>query len=345
MKPLAGPLAKLIAFATVTVLATYVLAATITNRGFDETTSYRAQFTDVTGLVEGDDVRIAGVRVGQVKDIKVVHRDTAEVKFTVRADRTLPKGVLAKIRYRNLVGQRYVALSEGPGPTGRMLSEDALIPIAQTEPSLDLTVLFNGFQPLFQALNPQDVNRLSFEIVQVLQGEGGTVESLLGHTASLTTTIAEKDAVIGQVIDNLNTVLATVGQRDAELADLITQLRLFVSGLSADRTAIGNSLADIDDLASSTASLLDKTRPALADDIQQLGATARVLAQHKDVLDGYLKRLPTKLNTITRTASYGSWFNFYLCSLDGRVALPGLPITDNLPANLRIAVDQARCAR
>jgi phospholipid/cholesterol/gamma-HCH transport system substrate-binding protein len=281
--------------------------------------------------------------VGRVTGIRVVRHRLAEVSFTVRDDQPLPAGTIARVRWRNLVGQRYLALSQGPGEVGRMLPPGGLIPLEQTEPALDLTVLFGGFRPLFQALDPAQVNRLANEIIQVLQGEGGTVDDLLAHLGSLTSTIAQKDAVIGQLVDNLNTLLGTVSQRDAELAGLVTELRRFVSGLAADSAAIGNSLSDIDRLASTTADLLDSGRPALRDDIAQLGRTAKILGDSSDVVADVIRRLPGKLETITRTASYGSWFNFYLCSLDGRVALPGLPVTGDLPANLRVAIDQARC--
>ena len=127
----------------------------------------------------------------------------AEVRFTVDAARTLPASVTATIKYRNLVGQRYIALAQGTGPVGRTLAAGQTVPLAHTTPALDLTALFNGFKPLFQALAPEDVNQLANEVVQVLQGEDTTVDSLLAHTASLTTTLAAKDEVIGQVIDNL----------------------------------------------------------------------------------------------------------------------------------------------
>ena len=194
-------------------MAAYVLVTTITNAGYGEQLTYRAEFTDVAGLVEGDEVRIAGVRVGQVTGIGLAeeHRDrpVAEVELEVSADVPLPAAVEATIRYRNLVGQRYIALTEGEGSGGETLDEGAVIPLAQTTPALDLTVLFGGFQPLFQALSPADVNRLSFEIIQVFQGEGGTMESLLAHVGSLTNTLADRDHVIGSVIDNLTTVMGT----------------------------------------------------------------------------------------------------------------------------------------
>ena len=98
-----------------------------------------------------------------------------------------------------------------------MLAEDATIPTDRTFPALDLTVLFNGFKPLFAALTPADINKLSFEIVKIFQGEGDNIEGLLGNTASITQTLASRDKVIGELIDNLNDVLGTVASRDKEL--------------------------------------------------------------------------------------------------------------------------------
>ncbi len=347
MTGIARPLIKLIIFGLVTVLATYLLISTITNQSFGDQTSYRAQFTDVTGLVEGDDVRIAGVRVGTVEAISVVERNLAEVRFTVQASTPLPESVEVLVRYRNLVGQRYLALSEGAGSGGSTLAADDLIPVGQTTPALDLTALFGGFRPLFQALAPEDVNRLSFEIIQVFQGEGDTVDSLLGHVASLTGSLADKDAVIGSVVENLNLVLGTVANRDVQLDGLIVSLQQFVTGLSSDRQAIFDSLITINDLALTTASFVEEARPPLAADIEALGALAEGLADNGTTIEDTLAFLPFKLETITRTATYASWFNFYMCSAGGTVTLPGAgPVTlDSFPppGELNPETTAARC--
>ena len=316
-------LIKLVAFIVVTVLATGLLAATIGNLRFGGTTSYQALFTDATGLLKGDDVRIAGVRVGEVDGVAVArkgNRSVARVTFNVDSDRPVAVSTRAQIRYRNLVGQRYVALSEGAG-SGRALTEHGTIPLRQTQPALDLTVLFNGFKPLFAALNPQDVNAFAMEIIKTLQGEAGDVNSLLGHTASLTSTLADRDAVIGRTIDNLNAVLGTVDERGKQLSTLISELQRFVSGLATDRAAIGASLTNIANLADATAGLVKEGRPAIRADVKELGAVAGNLDDNKKVVAGVLQRLPNKLDTITRTATYGSWFNFYLCDFEGRVIL------------------------
>jgi phospholipid/cholesterol/gamma-HCH transport system substrate-binding protein len=316
-----APLVKLAIFAAVTLMLTALLAQTLGSLSSGGVT-YRARFTDVTGLLPGDDVRVAGVRVGQVSRIQVVDNSVAEVAFTVDPDVPVATSVRAKIRYRNLVGQRYVALTEGPGE-GRPLRADGLIPLAQTAPALDLTVLFNGFRPLFTALTPDDVNKLAYEIIQVLQGEGGTVADLLQRTASLTNTLADRDAVIGRVITNLNRVLETLATRDKNLDQTISQLQQFVSGLAADRTAIGDAVTNLADLTGATASLLRDARPALAADVRGLGSLAGTLNRNSAVIDGTLGRLPERYESLTRVASYGAWFNFFLCDFDGRVAVDG----------------------
>jgi phospholipid/cholesterol/gamma-HCH transport system substrate-binding protein len=325
LRGLAGPSIKLVIFGLVTVLASYVLISTITNAGYGKQLSYKAQFTDVAGLVKGDEVRIAGVRVGQVTDIGLSpkqDRPTAEVTFQVSADVPVPTSVQATIKYRNLVGQRYISLTEAKGSAGRTLKDGDLIPLAQTKPALDLTTLFGGFRPLLQALSPADMNRVSFEIIQVFQGEGGTVESLLNHVASLTSSLADKDALIGSVIDNLNSVMGNVAARDKQLSDLVVSLQQFVTGLAGDRDAIFNSLQTIDTLATTTSGFLQDARPPLAADIQGLGKLAGNLADSKSVLEGFLQLAPTKIDSITRTAINGSWFNFFMCSSSGYVVVP-----------------------
>jgi virulence factor Mce-like protein len=329
LRGLAGPLVKLTIFALVTVLASYVLVTTITNAGYGDQLTYRAEFTDVAGLVEGDEVRIAGVRVGQVTGIGLADpatgkddRPVADVELEVSKDVPLPAAVHATIRYRNLVGQRYIALTEGEGSSGETLDEGAVIPLAQTTNALDLTVLFGGFQPLLQALSPADVNRVSFEIIQVFQGEGGTMQSLLAHVGSLTNSLADRDHVIGSVIENLTTVMGTLADRDQQLSDLVVSLQQFVSGLSEDRNAIFDSLQTIDALATATSDFLEQARAPLAADIEGLGELSNNVAETGDLVEKFLQTAPTKLDLTTRTAINSSWFNFFMCRAGGTVTLP-----------------------
>ena len=334
-------LIKLIIFALVTLVTFGTLAATIANISFGDRSTYTAVFSDVTGLATGQDVRIAGVRVGEITKIGIdKDRTSAIVDFRAARSSVLTRGTIATIKYRNLVGERYLALSQGPGPATPLRDGDTLAR-DHTRSALDLTVLFNGFKPLFAALSPKDVNDLSAEIISVLQGEGGNINSLLTRTASLTSTLADRDQVIGRTITNLNAVLGTVDAHDKALGDLLDQLQRFVSGLAGDRTAIGTSLTNINNVAGQTADLLANGRPGIKADVANLGLLTTLLNKPSNTaaFEKFLATSPGKLETLTRTATYGSWFNFYLCRFNGTVVLP-----DGATTSPSYAVTSARCS-
>ena len=271
---------KLGIFIVITTIATAMLAVTIGNLSFGSTREYKAVFSDATGVTAGDDIRIAGVKVGNVTGVEIVNRTQARVSFKVDADAPVTEGSTATIRYRNLVGQRYIALTQGTGGT-EALQTGGTIPLSRTKPALDLTVLFNGFKPLFQALSPSDVNKLAYELIQVFQGEGGTLEGLLQRTASVTNTLANRDDVIGALIENLNTTLQILGDRQGQLSDLVVQLRRFVGGLSDDREAILGSLDSISALSVQAADLVTGIRPSLVYDIKQLRQVAGTIYKNR----------------------------------------------------------------
>ncbi|HWU20844.1 MAG TPA: MlaD family protein, partial [Nocardioides sp.] len=305
-------LLRLLCFVLTTGLATSLLVITIGNLSFRSTHKYEAIFSDAAGVNKGDDIRVAGVRVGTVKDISITKDNQAEVTFSVDSDVRLDDATHAQIKYRNLLGQRYISLYQ-QGTSDTVLPSGGTLPVTRTKPALNLTVLFNGFKPLFAALSPDDINKLSYEIVQVFQGEGGTLQNLLSSTASVTQTLADRDKVIGQLLDNLSYVLNHVASRDHQLGRLIVSFKRLVTGLDKDRGPILGSLNSISALSVQTASLVQGLRPPFVADIHQLRSVATNLDNGKQELDRALQVLPIKLNKIGRTATYGSWFNFYLC--------------------------------
>jgi len=322
-----GDLIRLIIFIVVTTLATAVLVVVIGNISFQSSREFKAVFTDVTGLNSGDDVRVAGVRVGTVKQIKIINTNQAEVKFTVANDVFVSKSETATIRYRNLVGQRYISLDQGTGEGSTVaLAKNAVIPPSQTESALDLTVLFNGFKPLFAALTPADINKLSYELIQVFQGEGDNLTGLLQTTASVTNALADRDQVIDSLITNLNTVLATVSDRNDQFNSLITQFQAFLRGLVKDKDALLGPLANISALTTQTADLVKGARPGFVKDVKGLRQLATLLNKNAAILDKELQILPIKLNKVGRTAEYGTFFNFYLCQLTGRIKVSSLEV-------------------
>jgi phospholipid/cholesterol/gamma-HCH transport system substrate-binding protein len=331
---------KLAIFTVVSILVTGLLAAIMGNIGFGAGEEYRAVFSNASMLEKGDDVRIAGVSVGEVKEVEHYERNHALVTFRVKADVPLTTASRAEIRFLNLVGDRYLALEAGSDSGAESLEPGGTIPIEQTLPALDLTTLFNGFKPLFVALQPDQVNELSINLVQVLQGEGGTIQGLLQKTASLTNALADRDQLIGDVIDNLTVTLETVNGRSEQLTKLVLELKGWMADLAADRKLIGSSLENISALTVEVAGLLQGVRPVLKSDVAELRRLAHLLnrPQNQKVITELFDRLPESMTDQTRTGTYGSWYSYYVCGFSGEIKLPtglgDLPVIKQLQKQL-----------
>jgi len=230
-------------FLVVCLLGVFALYAVFGQLRFGEKTiAYNAEFTNVTGLENGDFVRIAGVEVGKVNKISIQPDTTALVEFTADDSVVLTEGNRAVIRYDDLIGGRYLALVEGAGSTTKLKPGDT-IPLARTSPALDLDALIGGFRPLFAALDPDQVNALSGQLIAAFEGQGDTIGSFLTQTAALTNTLADRDQLIGQVIVNLNTVLGSLGGQSAQFSKAIDSLAELVKGLEARKQDISNGVA------------------------------------------------------------------------------------------------------
>ncbi|MFL6156929.1 MAG: MCE family protein [Marmoricola sp.] len=328
---------KLAVFAAITILVLGVLATLIANVSLVGSRTFHAYFTDATGVNKGDRVRLSGVEVGSIKGLELVEvggRRVARLTFSVENDVPMYRNAELALRYENIVGQRYLSISEDP--IGAKIAEGATFGLDRTTPALNLTELFNGFQPLFRALDPKQVNTFSYEIIKALQGESGTVSRLMTSTAQLTNGLADRDQVIGGVISNFNQVLTTVGERDTKLTALIVQFRDLMSGLAKDGDVISASLPPLAALLDRTAGFVTDVRGPLKADITGLDHVATALDNTRGELDASLARTPAKLRVLSRTGSYGSWFNFYVCGvevrlqlLNGTVNLGTPPITTN----------------
>lgn len=338
-------LVKLSFFLVITGGFTLLMMLILSNGSIGSNRSeYKALFSDATGVTKGDDVRIAGVSVGSVKKVQIVDRDKAMVTFGVDAKTPLTANTNVTIKFRNLVGQRYVALSQGAEGAKSTLKPGSTIPQSRTQEALDLNLLLSGFKPVFQALSPGDMNKFAYEIVQTLQGESGNVGSLVTRTASLTNTLAGRDELIGDVIVNLNDVLDTVGSRDAELTDTIDTLQQFTTGLKDDREAILNSVDSISELSEQTADLLVQGRPALVEDIKQLNLLTKSLSKKKNLalMSNSLQILPLKIAKLGNSASSGSEFNFFVCEFKGFIQIPEIKAGGTViapPTTLKIGGD------
>jgi phospholipid/cholesterol/gamma-HCH transport system substrate-binding protein len=306
-------------FATVMILLTVFLFFIFGQYRTGSTNGYSALFSDVSRLKPGQTVRVAGVRVGTVNSVSLLPDKKVRVKFDADRGVVLTDGTRAVVRYLNLVNDRYLELVDGPGST-KVLPAGGEIPIERTAPALDLDLLLGGLKPVTQGLNPQDVNALSASLIQVFQGEGGTLESLLSKTSSFSNALADNGQTVQELIDNLNTVVATVNKDGTKFAGAIDRLERLISGLSQDRDTIGAAITALDNGTASIADLLSRARAPLAGTVDQVSRIAPLLDQDKNLIDISLKKLPNNYRKLTRLGSYGAWFPYYLCGLALRVS-------------------------
>ncbi|QZY48032.1 MCE family protein [Mycolicibacterium austroafricanum] len=302
-------------FVIVCLVGTFALLAVFSQYRFSSTQTFRAEFSDVSGLADGDFVRIAGVEVGKVTSISVTDQSIALVEFSVDPTVELTSASRAAVRWENPIGDRYMALTEGSGGGQRRLDPGSTIAVSHTEPALDLDTLLGGFRPLFRALDPQQVNTLSSQLIGAFQGEGATINSFLSQAAVVTGTLADRDELIGEVIDNLNAVMSTFGDEHTQFAKAVDSLSQLIGGLAARRTDIANTVAHTNAAAATIADMLGQAREPLKHTVTQGDRVASIIAADHEWVDDYLETIPQSYKVLSRLGIMGDFFTFYLCDL------------------------------
>lgn len=323
---LAKPVLGFGVFAVTAVLVTVVIWNTLGRSVTGPADTYTALFTDVQGLRPGDDVRIAGVRVGKVESIALQRNDrtnhyVAKVTVIVQRDQTLYDDTKALVRYQNLIGQRYIAFAPqtggGTGPgTHTALANHATIPIERTEPSFDISLLLNGFQPLLQTLQPEQINDLSNTLIQALQGDGVSLSAFITQAAELAGDFQRRDTVLSDVITNLSAVMSGLAERGGELETLVTQTRALIGGLSAQGQSLQSSTRQIATATSALVGMFRQVQPKFV-----LAQTATfdaltVLLANGDRLDKAAVDLTAVAGDWGRATQDGAYATGYICSLD-----------------------------
>ncbi|QUR65932.1 virulence factor Mce family protein [Mycobacterium spongiae] len=314
-----GTIIKLSIFSLVLLFFTVMIFVIFGQMRFDRTNAYSAEFSNVSGLRQGQFVRASGVEIGKVKALHLVDGGRrVRVEFDI--DRSVPlyQSTTAQIRYSDLIGNRYVELKRGQGKgASEILSPGGLIPLSRTSPALDLDALIGGFKPVFRSLDPAKVNNIASSLITVFQGQGGTINDILDQTAQLTSHIAERDQAIGEVVKNLNIVLDTTVRHRKEFDQTVNNLENLITGLKNNADPVVGGLAHISNGAGTVAALLADDRELLRKAISYLDGIQQPIIDQRVDLDDLLHKTPTALTAIGRAnGTYGDFQNFYLCDLE-----------------------------
>ena len=318
-----APLIGLALFMVVASVLTWLVYGSLRRDVAGKTASYSAVFTDVYGLREGDDVRMAGVRVGRVEKIDIEGK-LAKVSFIVQQEQRLFGNTVASVTYQNIVGQRYLGLSLGQEGTRNLLPPGSVIPPERTEPSFDVTALLDGYEPLFSLFNPRDADNLTKAVIQSLQGDTSSLATLVSQTSTLTDTFAGRDQALGDTITNLNKVVSSLAAQNDNLDGVITQTGDMVSELDRRRPELVSSAGSLARVLGRLSTSVVDVYPAAREFMdRQPGATRHLLSVEPQVAF-FADNIPLMMKGIIRAGNQGAYGNGYVCDVNLFGFFPGL---------------------
>jgi phospholipid/cholesterol/gamma-HCH transport system substrate-binding protein len=309
-----GVAAKVGIFVVVMIIVAAGLVVIFGEFRFASTNSYHAVFTDASRLKDGNDVRIAGVPVGTVEAVKLNPDNTVDVSFSLDKGYQLYTSTRAVIRYENLVGDRFMEITAGPGelrklPTGGTISKN------QTQPALDLDALLGGLRPVVKGLNGQQVDQISNAILELLQGQGGALSQLLSETGTFSQTLGDRYQVISQVIQNLNQVLGTIDTKSVEFDASVDELQKLVTGLAQGRDPIAGAIAPLASAQRDLTDMLANSRRPLQGVLENLRPLSTELDNRKADVNRVIEPLAENYLRLNSLGAYGSYFNYYICTV------------------------------
>jgi phospholipid/cholesterol/gamma-HCH transport system substrate-binding protein len=331
MGSLRSVILKLAVFSSVTLALTALLAAVIGNiQPFTKFYGVKAEFSDATGLLNQDVVKVAGVTVGKVSGSSVevderTGRAKALVTLLVRKDVTIPHNARAAIRFRNLLGQRMVVITrDAERPIARPLSKNgkAVIPLSRTSPAFDLGIVFNNLRPVLRTLNADDVNTVSRAIVRIFGGREARIQQLVSDLADVAESLGARGPIVTELVTQLSTVATTIADRDMELRSILDSLETVVATLGDRSGEFARAVDNLGIASEGTAKVIADNRPGLDEAIGQLQEILARLAAHRSDLDRALRTLPETTYALNRATTYGEWANLSVVCINS-ICAPG----------------------
>ena len=308
-------------FTVVMLLVATSLVVVFGEFRFTSDRSYHATFTDASRLKSGQDVRISGVPVGTVNGVTLNEDNTVDVAFSVADRYQLYTSTRAVVRYENLVGDRYLEITSGPGDLVK-LAPGATIAKDNTQPALDLDALLGGLRPVLKGLEGQKINEISSAVIELLQGQGGALSSMLASTSAFTQDLAARDQLIGDVITNLNTVLGTVDEKGAEFDASVDQLQQLLTGLAEGRDPIAGAIGPLATAETDLTEMLEQSRRPIQGVIENARPLAQRLDERKADINKVIEPLAENYLRLNALGAYGAFFNIYYCSIRMKINGP-----------------------
>ncbi|AHC27424.1 MULTISPECIES: MCE family protein [Mycobacteriaceae] len=288
---------------------------------FASSNQYHATFTEASRLKTGQDVRIAGVPVGSVSAVTLNPDNTVDVAFDVDKRYQLYTSTRAVVRYENLVGDRYMEITSGPGELQK-LPAGSTLSTANTQPALDLDALLGGLRPVLKGLDGNKVNEVSNAVIELLQGQGGAIQNMLASTSSFSQNLAARDQLIGDVITNLNTVLGTIDEKGDQFNASVDELQKLITGLAENRDPIAGAIGPLASAENDLTEMLQASRRPLQGVIENARPLMQRMDERKADINKVIEPLAENYLRLNALGAYGAFFNIYYCSIRMKINGP-----------------------
>jgi phospholipid/cholesterol/gamma-HCH transport system substrate-binding protein len=299
-------LVKFVIFACACAVLAVGLAVRIGNiQLFSSTPGYTVDLTDASGLIAGDEVKIAGVTVGRVNSVGVDHVH-AVVSFDLQPQVHVRASTEAGLQWLDVIGQKVLYLY--PGPTGPMLRPGGTIPLSQDVSDPSVGAFLNALGPFLQAIDPKEANAFLQAVAGTLQGDNAEVHSLISNAATVAGTAGSVSSQFGGLIANLDTVVSAVANHRGAVATVTNELAALAQTLASHNSLLDETVGNLGTVQAQLADLLRSNSSNLDTIITGLKGISRELAAHRGELAAGLHTLPEGLAPYQQISSYGQWF-------------------------------------
>jgi phospholipid/cholesterol/gamma-HCH transport system substrate-binding protein len=300
-------LVKVIIFSVVCVIFTVMLGVRLSNVPlFQARTNYEAEFANALGVIKGDSVKIAGVKVGRVENTRI-EDGKAVVEFSVEDKIQLTDQAEAAIRWRNVLGQRYLYLY--PTDAGETLDEGDRIPLAQTSKAGDVGELLNSLGPILRSIDPEKANAFLDSMNTALSGNEVAVRQLIDNSAVLADDLASFDGQIGSAVESSDEILAVFAEQNKALGKIFDDLNIVGGALHRTTDELNSVISDFAVVQQELDGLLKENAGVIDATIANANTVARTLALSKQDLARTLCTLPVGVSGYFQTTSWGEYFN------------------------------------
>ena len=299
---------KVLAFVLASAVFTIGLAMKIGNlQLFSHTYGLSAVFSDASGVFKGDEVKLAGVDVGRVTGTEI-ENGKAVVHFDVDKDVKLTQNSIVAIRWRNILGLRFLYVYPGNG-SGRDLHAGDVVPITHTQDAGDIGQFLNELGPILQAINPDQANAFLDSVNQALGGSEVAIRALLDNASVLSSSLGSKDKQIGALVQNSAKVMAAYASQSQNLGAILDDLDTLGGKLAGINGEIDSLITNFADVQQQLDRIMVRNRSNIDATLSGLQSVTGTLASNRRNLGRALCSLPTGLAPYEDTSSWGQWFN------------------------------------